>query len=759
MDAVAARGRRSGQRWLVSLVLSGAIALTTLAGAVAIHAVTGRSVSKTARITADYASLPLAFTRAQGQAAPGIDFIAGDAGTRLDLSATGAISALHGANVSMQLAGADPAAIPETYASLPGRVSYIIGADPSRWATNLATFSRVGYHDVYPGIDIAYHGNQQRLEYDFTVAPGANPAAIVLAFPSATAVSIDREGNLQLHTPSGTVTQLAPHIYQQSGTTQRTITGGFVLRDSTHVGFSVGAYDHSLPLVIDPTIVFSTYLGGTGNEEGGYDIAVDSANDAYVAGGTALPGQGHGSVDFPTTSSAFQKVPGGDNDAGDAYVSKLSADGTTLLYSTYIGGRGFDDSGGLVVDAAGHAYVRGVTNSPDFPTTSHAFQIQQAGASFNVWVAELSTDGSSLLYSTYLGGHGFNSGTGLAVDGSGSAYVTGLTGAPDFPTTEGALDRNFHGKTNFAPPPFSTRPDDYDAFVTKLSPNGKHLEYSTFLGGNRLDAGFAITVDSQGNAFVAGDTRSPSFPATPHALDKAFNGQTDAFVAELNPSGSGLVYATYLGGSGFDEGIGIAVDSADNAYVTGSTASADFPTTPGAYQTTFASTLASPPQPCTPIAPPPCGPRNAYVAKISAGGSSLLYSTFIGGSVFDFGTSIAIDAAGDASITGGTLSPDFPTTSGAPQTALGGNQDAIVSELSPDGSTLVMSTFLGGLNFDQGQSIALGPDGDAYVTGATSSTNYPVTSGAFQQTLKGAANGFVTRLHAMHRAPPQTLQP
>ena len=745
--SVALRARRP-IRWPASklaLVTGALLTLAALAGSASLRAA---PPAKGGAATQNLTALPVAFAPNRGQAAPGSDFVADSGGEHVALSATGATTSAGGHAVAMQLKGARADAALTESGALPGRMNYLIGADPSRWRTDVPTYSSVGYRNVYPGIDIAYDGAHGQVEYDFTIAPGADPAQVALTFSGVTAIATNRAGDLVLDTTAGVVVHHRPRIFQHIGDGARAIQGGFVLRGGGVVGFGVGAYDRSLPLIIDQTIAYSSYLGGSGNEEGGYDIAADAAGNAYVAGGTANPGAGGGSVDFPTTAGAFQTTPGGGaTDAnGDSYVTKLAPDGKTLLWSTYIGGSGFDDSGGIAVDRAGHVFVRGVTNSPDFPTTSGAFQTQQAGPSFNVWVAELAADGSRLIYSTYLGGHGFNSGTGLAIDVSGAAYVTGLTGAPDFPTTPDAFDTNFQGKANFAPPPFSNRPDDYDAFVTKLSPGGSHLEYSTYLGGNRLDAGFGIAVDAHGNAFVAGDTRSPSFPATVGAFDKTFNGETDAFVAEVNPTGTGLVYATFLGGSGFDEGIGIAVDADDHAYVTGSTASSDFPTTPGAFQTRFASTLAPPPQPCTPIAPPPCGPRNAYVAKLSRDGSTLLYSTFLGGSVFDFGQSIAIDGRGRAYISGGTFSPDFPTTDGAPQARLGGNQDAIVSVLSPNGSSLVMSTFLGGGDFDQGVGLAVPSAGTIFVTGATSSTDFPVTPGAFQPALHGAANGFVTRI-------------
>lgn len=745
--SVALRARRPIRRPVSKLaIFTGAlVVLAALTGSVSLRAAVP---AQGTAVTRHVAALPISFAPNRGQAPPGSDFIADSGGVHVALSATGATTSARAHTVAMQLGGARADAALTESGALPGRVNYLIGSDDSRWRTNIPTYSSVAYRGVYPGIDIAYHGTQGQLEYDFTIAPGADPAQIAMTFTGVTSIATNRAGDLVLDTSAGVVVHHRPRIVQHTGSGVRAVQGGFVLRGGDQVGFSIGSYDRSLPLIIDPTIVYSTYLGGSGNEEGGYDIAADAGGNAYVAGGTANPGAGGGSIDFPTTTGAFQLSPGGGpSDAnGDAYVTKLAPDGKTLIWSTYIGGSAFDDSGGIAVDRAGHVFVRGVTNSPDFPTTAGAFQTHRSGPSFNVWVAELAADGSSLVYSTYLGGHGFNSGTGLVIDESGAAYVTGLTGAPDFPTTPDAFDTNFHGKANFAPPPFSNRPDDYDAFVTKLSPDGSRLDYSTYLGGNRLDAGFGIAVDAHDNAFVAGDTRSQSFPATVGAFDKTFNGQTDAFVAEVNPTGTGLVYATFLGGSGFDEGISIAVDADDHAYVTGSTASADFPTTRGAFQTRFASTLAPPPQPCTPIAPPPCGPRNGYVAKLSRDGSSLLYSTFLGGSVFDFGQSIAVDRRGRAYISGGTFSPDFPTTSGAPQAKLGGNQDAIVSVLSPNASSLVMSTFLGGGDFDQGVGLAVPHAGTIFVTGVTSSTDFPVTPGAFQPALHGGANGFVTRI-------------
>ena len=742
------------------LVLAGLLAIMA-AGMGHLHAVIPRAAvaAPAARgIQRAYAQLPMAFTPNRGQAAAGVAFVSGGAGYTLALSATGAVLRLAGSSpaagadpttgaaMTMRLLDANPHAAARGQQPLAGTTSYITGNDPARWHTGLPTVARVVFHDVYPGIDIAYHGSQGQLEYDFLVAAGADPRVIAMAFPGA-GLRIDGAGDLVLATALGNLVQQRPHVYQQIAGARHEVSGRFILRTASRVGFSLGSYDPSLPLVIDPSIVYSTFLGGTGNEEGAYSIAVDGAGDAFVVGGTAPPPGPGASTDFPTTAGAYQTAPGGGNAEGDAFVTKLSPDGSRLIYSTYIGGSGFDDAAGVAIDGAGDAYIRGVTNSTDFPTTAGAFQTAQKGTTshFSAWVAKLNPAGSALLYSTLIGGSGFNSGSGIAVDSTGSAYIPGLTGSADFPTTPGAYQTTFTGAvTTFVPPPAAPPTAVYDAFVTKLNPTGSALAYSTYLAGTtypatvrkKVNVGFAIAVDPAGHAYVTGNTTSNNFPTTAGAFQTtAAGGGGEAWVAKLLPDGSNLAYSTYLGGSGGSSGQGIAIDPAGSAYVTGGTMSTNFPTTAGAFQTTFKGTA------------------DAYLSKLTPSGSGLVYSTLLGGSGTaggssggDYGFAVAVDQAGRAYVTGGTYATNFPTTPGGAQTTAGGDEDAFVTGFQPDGSTLAYSTYLGGKADDQGLGIAVDSADDVYVAGVTLSANFPTTAGAFQTSLKGAANSFVTKL-------------
>jgi hypothetical protein len=443
-----------------------------------------------------------------------------------------------------------------------------------------------------------------------------------------------------------------PLVYQPTtndettGTHKGVIDGKFVLTAAQQVRFQIAAYDRSKPLVIDPTLAYSTYLGGRGDDEG-FGIAVDAAGNAYVTGHTA-------STNFPTTPGAFQTTFGGG--FGDAFVSKLNAAGSALLYSTYLGGSTDDLGSGIAIDASGDAYVTGHTDSSNFPTTAGAFQTTSGGFT-DAFVSKLNTVGSALLYSTYLGGSDGELGNSIAVDASGNAYVTGQTNSTNFPITAGAFQTTIGG-------------GGLDAFVSKLNAAGSALLYSTYLGGRDVEGGNGIAVDASGNAYVTGGTLSSNFPVTPGAFQTTCpecNNHIvgDTFVSKLNPVGSALVYSTYLGGSGQDGDFGIAVDASGNAYVTGFTSSSDFPTTPGAFQTTLK------------------GSQNAFFSKLNASGSALLYSTYLGGSSGDIGDRIAVDASGNAYVTGATASSNYPTTPGAFQTAFGGGTlDAFVSKFS-----------------------------------------------------------------------------
>ena len=695
-------------------------------------------------VAESYGKLPLSFEANQGQTDPHVMFLSRGSGYSLFLTRGEAVLALgkgianqtstdktspipaEGAVLQMKLLGANTEAPVSGMDELPGKTNYFIGDDPKLWRTYVPTYARVKYSGVYPGVDLLYYGNQRQLESDFVVAPNAEPRRIVVEIKGADRLSIDGQGDLVTRSGYGTVRLKKPVAYQEVGGARKEVAAGYRLKGKNRVVFDLAPYDRAKPLVIDPVLAYSTYLGGSGGDEGEH-IAVDAAGSAYVTGFTV-------SVDFPTTFGAFQTVSGG-TQFGNAFVTKLSPDGSSLVYSTYLGGNGGDSGMSVAVDSSGNAYVTGFTNSNNFPTTLGAFQRSHSGSNRDAFVTKLNAAGSGLVYSTYLAGSGTSpagcagaQGNGIAVDSAGSAYVAGVTNYPDFPTTAGAFQTTLHGNQN--------------AFVTKLNAAGSALVYSTYIGGSgggcSADIGNGIAVDASGAAYITGRARSIDFPTTAGAFQTSRPGTIDsAFVTKLSVDGSALVYSTYLGGSdgGGDTGQSIAVDSAGSAYVTGLTGATTFPTTPGAFQRIYGG-----------------GNDDAFVTKLSADGSALIYSTYLGGNGIDQAFGIAVDSFGVAYVTGLTQSTNFPTSAGAFQTTLtapAGSNNAFMSKLRADGSGLFYSTYLGGSSGEQGTGIAVDSTGSAYVTGVTTSTNFPTTTGAFQTTLhttNGNANAFVTKI-------------
>jgi Bacterial Ig-like domain (group 3)/Beta-propeller repeat len=632
-------------------------------------------------------------------ASPGKPDAPSGAGQRPSTPSADAEVVATGGVLRMKLRNANPAAKVTGEDELAGTSNYFIGNDPAKWRTKVPTYAKVKYEGIYPGIDLVYYGNQRQLEYDFIVAPGADPHRIAFDVRGAKRIRRDARGDLVLAMKMGEdeIRWHKPVAYQEKNGTRQEVAARYAISDANWVGFELAKYDVSRPLYIDP-LIYSTYLGGSGQDDG-YSIAVNSAGNAYVTGVTS-------SIDFPTVNPLQ-----GAKWLGDAFVTKINPEGSALVYSTYLGGNGGDYGIGIAVDSAGNAYVTGDTYSPDFPTTPGAFQTALAGGR-DAFVTKINPTGSALVYSTYLGGgivggsEGDDVGTGIAVDSSGNAYVTGYTLSADFPTTPGAFQTACG--TGWCS----------DAFVTEINPEGSALVYSTYLGGSGGDSGMGIAVDSTGNAYVTGNTYSTDFPTTPGAFQTALaGGYYDAFVTKVNPTGSALVYSTYLGGNGDDSGNSIAVDSASNAYVTGYTDSTNFPTK-NPLQATYG------------------GNGDAFVAKINAAGSALVYSTYLGGSGqddYDHANqyqvgAIAVDSGGNAYVTGYTGSTNFPTTPGALKTTCGGCAnygDAFVAKVNPTGSTLAYSTYLGGRGIDAGVGIAVDSSRNAYVTGYTSSTNFP----------------------------------
>jgi len=608
---------------------------------------------------------------------------------------------LIGHRVLMKLRGCAAHPQREGREMLEGYYNYLIGNDPTRHATYVRRYKEAWVKGVYAGIDMRYYLEGGRLRYDWVVHPGGDPSQIVFELEGSERTYIDSEGRLVFTTRFGEVKLAELRVYQGD----REIGGWFVERPGGW-GIEVGSYDPTQPLVIDP-LVYSTYIGGSGYEVG-FGIAVDGSGNAYVTGYT-------NSTNYDVTPGAFQTTNGG---LADVFVTKLNATGTALVYSTYIGGSGYDGGYAIAVDGSGNAYVTGLTDSPDYDVTPGAFQTTNGGGQ-DVFVTKLNATGTALVYSTYIGGSGYEVGRGIAVDSSGNAYVTGWTRSTDYDVTPGAFQ--------------TTNEGGEDVFVTKLNATGTALVYSTYIGGFLDDEGNAIAVDGSGNAYVTGETNSTDYDVTPGAFQTTFGGGwADVFVTKLNATGTALVYSTYIGGSGGEVGRGIAVDGSGNAYVTGPTSSTDYDVTPGAFQTTNG------------------GRADAFVTKLNAAGTALVYSTYIGGSDDDYGIAIAVDGSGNAYVTGVTYSTDYDVTPGAFQTTKSTTNpletDVFVTKLNAAGTALVYSTYIGGSGEDYGYGIAVDGSGNAYVTGWTESTDYDVTPGAFQTTFGGGLDVFVTKV-------------
>jgi Calx-beta domain-containing protein/beta-propeller repeat-containing protein/uncharacterized protein DUF4214 len=569
-----------------------------------------------------------------------------------------------------------------------GKSNYFISNDPSKWRTNVGHYARVRYAQVYAGIDQVYYGNQGQLEYDFVVAPHADHQQIRMRFDGAGQVLIDDvTGELVLRfRGGGEVRQQQPYAYQEVGGKKISVAVRYLKHGNGEIGFAVDDYDRVRPLVIDPVLVYSTYLGGT-SVDIGYTIAVDSSGNAYLTGQTFSP-------NFPT-ASPFQPV----NNGGDVFITKINAAGSALVYSTFLGGNGQDVGGGIAVDSLGNAYITGFETSTNFPTVN-PIQPTGGGNPGDAFVTKINAAGSAIVYSTYLGGNNYDYGNGIALDSSRNAYITGTAYSTNFPTANPIQPANGGGNVG-----------TIDAFVTKVNPAGSAFVHSTYLGGSGDDYGNGIAVDSSGNAYVTGSAVSTNFP-TASPFQPTNHGLEDTFLTKLNPTGSAFVYSTYLGGSAQEIGYGVAVDSSGSAFVTGRTRSTNFPT-------------ASPLQSVN-----KGGIDDGFVLKMNTAGSALIYSTYLGGTGDDHGTAIALDSLRNAYVTGQTSSTNFPTASPFQSANAGGN-DIFVTKLNPDGSALLYSTYLGGSGEDDGYGIAVDSSGSACITGETRSPNFP-TAGPIQ---------------------------
>jgi hypothetical protein len=660
------------------------------------------------RVRHAYDHLPLSFVQNAGQTDADVRYSAQRDGFAYFFTTREAVLSFRQAErvqvIRLHPLDASPTATLEPRRATPTTVSYFRGS--ARY-TNLAAYEELVYRNLWPGIDMTFHGRGSRLKYEFHVAPGADPSQIRMAYDGAHDVSLGPHGALQLDTALGRIIDPKPRSAQVIDGTRVAVSSRYLFDRATKTfGFALHSYDPRRALVIDPGPSYSTVIGGSSNDFG-IDIAVDRAGNTYVTGQTISP-------DFPTTPGAYDRVHGG---LADTFVAKLDASGSKLDYATYLGGSGAEAGLSIAVDDAGRAYVSGGSASADFPTTPGAFD-RTHKRNEDAWVAKLSATGSDLVYSTLLPGNEIagDFGAAIAVDSTGHAYVAGGTGSPDFPSTQRSFDPTHNGEVN-----------SLDGFVVKLKPDGSGLVFGTFLGGHCNDAITGIALDGHDRIIVTGSTVSRDFPTTANAYDRVHRGDEDVFVAALSGDGRKLLESTYLGGKGYDWAQGIALDKAGEATVTGWTKSADFPTTRRAFDKRYH------------------GGEDAFVARLNAGASKLVYSTYLGGAGNDRGRGVAVDTAGNAYVTGATGSADFPTTKHAKARRQAGDQDAFVTKLDASASHLDYSTYLGGTALDFGRGIALDKDRNAYVAGRTESADFPTTVNA-AGTSSGARQAFVVKL-------------
>jgi Beta-propeller repeat len=596
-----------------------------------------------------------------------------------------------GAALHMRFVDANPHPRLIAHDRRPGAVNYISASERH---TDLPTYAGLTYRDLWPGIDMTFRAAGARLKYEFLVRPGADPAAIRLAYVGGGAPEITQSGDLRVGTAVGPLMDSRPHSYQRADGRPMPVRSRFARGKGRSFGFAVSGYDTRRPLVIDPDLAYSTFLGGSASDEP-FGIDVDPEGNAYVVGRTSSP-------DFPTTPGAFQTTH-----SSNVFVTKLNANGSALEYSTFLDGSNYEEPRGVAVDGGGNAYVTGFTLSSDFPTTTGAYDTSYNG-SYDVFLTKLNAAGSDLLYSTYLGGSSVEGATAVALGADGSAYLTGNTDSLDFSTTPGAYQPTNHGGD--------------DVFVARFEPGGSHLVYSTMLGSSGFsEFAYSLAVDGTGNAYTTGRTNSAAFPTTPGAFDPSWNGGDDAFVSKISPNGTKLLASTFLGGPGSEVGAGVATDADQQPYVAGVTRdSPGFPTTPGAYDTT------------------PDG-GDGFLAKLDTDLSRLTYSTFLGGGnpggTFG-GHSVEVDRGGRAHVTGT------------------GGSGVFVKRFDPSGSQVTYATELGGSALETSGGIALDPERNAYVTGMTDSSDFPTTTGAYDTQHDGTSDAFVAKLLIQARSTP-----
>jgi hypothetical protein len=652
--------------------------------------------------------MPLQFEQNVGQVDARVKFFARGHKSTLYLTANEFLLSMTApggemSSVRIAFAGANDAPRVAGVGDVVSHSNYLTGNDRASWRTSVASYSRLRYQDIYPNVDLIVYGHERQIEYDLVIGPHTSPASIRLAVTGGKA-SVDDLGNLLINTSVGRVSLSRPRAYQNIGHLRREITAGYRVIGSREIGFSVEDYDDTKPLVIDPVLAYSTYLGGS-EWDWPNAIKVDRIGNAYICGFT-------GSLNFPTTTG--QMVPGG---SSDAFIAKIRPDGS-LEYSTFLGGVGADTAQALAVDASGTVTLTGETQSTDFPVIGAMQPTYAGGPGGDAFIAKLDASGSTLLYSSYFGGSGTDAGVAITTDGTGTMYVAGLTNSVDFPLVT-PLQSRFGG--GFA-----------DAFLAKLNAEGTALLYSTYLGGSASDEPSGMTVGPAGEIYIVGGTFSNDFPVVA-ALQSQLSGIEDGFVAKLRADGSALTYSTYLGGSGFDRVNGAKAD-VDGSVLLSGFSQGGFPTTSGAYQPFFGQ-----------------GFSDAFVSRLSPDGQRFVFSTYFGGSDAEGGGSITTDAAGRIWVAGGTSSTNLPMVRSVQATYGDGGQDAFVAEFSATGSQLLFSTYLGGTDLDSALGLDVDGLGNVHVIGETESADFPTVQ-PFQGAKAGSREVFVASI-VMNHAP------
>jgi len=614
-------------------------------------------------------------------------------------------------NLKLSFVEANPQPEIEPFDRLETYFNYFRGNDPDKWRSHVPAWGGVRYKEIYPGIDLELTSENGHAVQRLVARSGANLDAVRLRVDGADEMELltasnlaERSAALRASTAIGNVTLPLFALVRPDGTPLDIARPPTIHANQINAPFAPSVPTTTRHL-LDPTLGYSTFIGGSRGDSA-FSLALTAAGEAVVTGYTY-------SANFPTSIGAYDSFHNGD---GDVFVLKLSADGGTLAYSTFIGGSGFDSSDSLAVTAAGEAIVTGDTLSADFPTSGNAYDSSYNG-SRDLFVLKLSADGGTLAYSTFLGSSDADWGYSLAVTAVGEAVVTGYTLSADFPTSANAYDTSHNGEN--------------DVFVLKLSADGGALAYSTFIGGSSNEYTRSLVLTAAGEAVVTGYTGSADFPTSANAYDSSHNGNEDVFVSKLSPDGGTLIYSTFIGGSNQDAGESLTLTAAGEVVLTGETNSANFPTSANAYDTSHN------------------GEDDVFVLKLSADGGRLVYSTFIGGSDSDDGESLTLTAAGELLLTGDTNSANFPTSANAYDTSHNGEYDVFVLKLSADGETLTYSTFIGGSGLDNGRSLALKAAGEVFLTGTTSSANFPTSANAYDSSHNGESDVFVLRLDGL----------